>query len=124
MFGHPSPTVPRILKVLKKAGFTSAAWWELGLELKLGLDKRAIEKDNNSAYECLLETIEIWLRNGEDPSWEALADAVCECEHGGKNVAASIRCEIGLGELKELTTEGHTSTCIVLYHSSICIYMY
>ena len=106
-FDHPSPTVKRILKVLKKAGFTYAAWWELGLQLKLGLDKHAIEKDNSTAYECLLETIELWLRNGEDPSWEALADAVCECEHGGINVAARIRREIGLGELKKLTTEGH-----------------
>ena len=106
MFDHPSPIVSRILKVLRKVEFTSAAWWELGLELKLGLDRHAMEEDHKTSNKRLRETIETWLRKGDDPSWEALADAVSECSLGGKNVAADIRREIGLGELKKPTTEG------------------
>ena len=94
--------VGHILAVLRKVGFTSAAWWELGIELELGLDRHAMETDHKTSYRCMLETIEIWLRNGDDPSWEALADAVSQCGRGGKNIAAAIQLEIGRGEFKLL----------------------
>ena len=94
--------VGHILAVLRKVGFTSAAWWELGIELKLGLDTHAMETDHKTSYRCMLETVEIWLRNGDDPSWEALVDAVSQCGRGGKNIAAAIQREIGRGEFKLL----------------------
>ena len=98
MFCFPTVSdVTHILEVLKKVGFTSAAWWELGLEVMPHFDRHAMEKDYSGSERRLVETIENWLRNGDDPSWETLVDAISRCSSGGPNVAADIRREIGLG---------------------------
>ena len=89
--------VAHILEVLKKVGFTSAAWWELGLELKLGHERLNTEADYSGSERRLVETIEKCLRSRVDLSWETLANAISQCSSGGPKVAADIRREIGLG---------------------------
>ena len=89
--------VAHILEVLKKVEFTSAAWWELGLELKLGHERPITEADYSGSERRLVETIGKWLRSRVDPSWETLANAISRCSSGGPEVAARIRREIGLG---------------------------
>ena len=44
-----------------------------------------------------------WKRDGDDPSWQTLAEAVSLCrEGGGKNVAFMIKQETGQGVITAL----------------------
>lgn len=89
-----------ILDVLKKVKYSTAHWRELGGRLKPDLDLDAIEADY-SGKRRLEKVITRWLCDGEEPSWEKLADAVSKCEEsGGKNVAQKIRELVGLGEVE------------------------
>lgn len=48
----------------------------------------------------LEDVIDIWLRHGENPSWEKLIKAVTRCRKGGgKNVAKKIRKKVEQGEV-------------------------
>ena len=60
---------------------------------------KAIEANHFKVDRCLEEVVDNWQRDGDDPSWERLAEAVALCrEGGGKNVAEKIRHGTGLGE--------------------------
>ena len=88
-----------VLDVLVEVGFSRANWRELGRRLKPNLDLDGIEAQHARLDRCLEEAIEKWYNDGDDPSWETLADAVSKCkEGGGKNMAAKIRRKVGLGE--------------------------
>ena len=59
----------------------------------------AIKANHATVEECLEDVVEKWLRDGDDPSWETLAEAVTLCRKGGgKNVALRIKQETGTGE--------------------------
>ena len=63
----------------------------------------AIKANHASVEECLEDVVEQWLRDGDDPSWETLAEAVTLCRMGGgKNVALKIKQETGIGEASVL----------------------
>ena len=88
-----------ILDVLVEVGFSIANWRELGRRLKPDLDLDGIEAQHARLERRLEEAIEVWHNDGDDPSWETLADAVSKCKKGGgKNMAAKIRRKVGLGE--------------------------
>ena len=88
------------MDVLREVGFSGTHWRELGGRLKPDLDLDAIEAQHSSLHRCLEELIGKWERDGDDPSWETLADAMSKCkEGGGKNMAAKIRTKVGLGEV-------------------------
>ena len=92
-------TLLNIKDVLHDVGFSAAYWMELGGRLKPDLDRKAIEADHSSAERCLESVVEKWLQDGDDPSWETLAEAVTLCrEGGGKNVAQKIKQKVGIGE--------------------------
>ena len=87
--------------VLRKVGFSSANWKSLGRQLQRSLeddiDLGAIEANNRKVEECLVNVIEIYQRDGNNPSWKTLVKAVSMCDGGGKNVARKILKEAGLG---------------------------
>ena len=59
----------------------------------------AIEANHSVVERCLEEVVVKWQRDGDDPSWERLAEAVALCKKGGgKEVAIKIRQKTGLGE--------------------------
>ena len=63
----------------------------------------AIKANHATVEECLEDVVEQWLRDGDDPSWETLAEAVTLCtKGGGKNVALKIKQETGIGEASVL----------------------
>ena len=84
-----------MLDKLHDAGFSAADWKELGRRVKPPVpepDLKRFEANNSTKVEgCLEKVIDHWKRNGEDPSWETLAQAVAQCrEGGGQNVAANL----------------------------------
>ena len=88
-----------VLDVLVEVGFSRANWRELGRRLNPDLDLDAIEAQHSRLERRLEEAIERWYNDGDDPSWETLADAVSKCKKGGgKNMEAKIRKKVGLGE--------------------------
>ena len=95
--------MPAVLDVLREVGFSSAHWREFSRRLEPDLDLNGIEADRpQNTKRCLEEVIRRWESDGDDPSWETLADAVSKCkEGGGKNMAAKIR-KVGLGEAEIL----------------------
>ena len=98
-FFSPAFTLLNILDVLSIVGFSATHWRELGGRLKPNLDMDAIKANHNTVEECLEDVVEKWLRDGDDPSWETLAEAVTLCRKGGgKNVALKIKQEIGIRE--------------------------
>ena len=90
-----------MLDKLRDAGFSAADWKELGRRLKPPVPEpalRAIEANSSKVEHCLEKVIDHWQRNGEDPSWETLAQAVAQCrEGGGQNVAANLLRTVGRG---------------------------
>lgn len=79
--------------------FSETGWRELGRRLKPNLDLNRIESEYTELSRRLEEVIESWIRDGDNPSWEALAKAVSCCKKaGGKNVASDIMKKVGLGE--------------------------
>ena len=99
IFLQPEFSLQKVLDVLSSVGFSAAHWRELGRRLKPDLDVKAIEANHFKVDRCLEEVVDNWQRDGDDPSWEKLAEAVALCrEGGGKNVAERIRREAGLGE--------------------------
>ena len=86
------------MEVLDDAGFSSAGWRELGRKLMPHADLDSIHancSDKGGTRRCLEEVIGMWKRDGDNPSWKTLAEAVSKCkEKGGKNVAHKLR-EIG-----------------------------
>ena len=69
----------------------------------------AIEANHSKVERCLEEVVGKWQRDGDDPSWEKLAEAVALCkEGGGREVATKIRQKTGLGE--------------VVIHCDCCLY--
>ena len=92
-----------MLDLLSGVGFSAANWRPLGRRLKPGLDLDAIEADHpHEVRRCLEEVISRWQKDGEDPSWKTLAEAVSLCigDSGGKNVAKKMRQRVGLGDFK------------------------
>lgn len=57
---------------------TAARWFELGVQLGVGLEKlREIEKDHpQDAKRCKTEVLDWWLQNGSEISWNKLAQAL------------------------------------------------
>ena len=87
-----------IKDVLRDVGFSARYWRELGERLKPNLDLDAIEANHSNVQRRLEDAVEKWLRDGDDPSWDTLAEAVTNCEEGGgKNVALKIRHKAGIG---------------------------
>ena len=59
----------------------------------------AIEANHASVQRRLEDVVEKWLRDGDNPSWETLAEAVTLCrEGGGKNVGLKIKQKTGIGD--------------------------
>ena len=74
------------------------------MRLKPDLDLDAIEADFPRVDRRLEEVVKGWQRDGDDPSWETLAEAVSQCKDGdggGKNVARNIRQSVGLDTIIE-----------------------
>ena len=45
------------------------------------------------------KVVDEWKRNGDQPSWETLAEAVSLCSGGGQNVKTNLLREVGIGML-------------------------
>lgn len=95
---HSAFETQNILDVLSEVKFSSAHWRELGGRLQTK-DVDAIGYQHSNPTRCLEEVIKEWQRDGDQPSWETLANAVSLCRQGGgKNMAAKIREKVGTGE--------------------------
>ena len=61
-------------------------------------DLDAIAADHPRVRDRLENVIDHWMRNGENVSWETLADAVTRCrDGGGQNVGNKLRKSVGIG---------------------------
>ena len=87
-----------VVDKVRGAGFSAAYWRELGMRLTPMPDLDAIAADHRRASVCLEKVIDHWMRNGENVSWETLADAVTRCrDGGGQNVGNKLRRSVGIG---------------------------
>ena len=75
-----------IIDALKKGGFTTTNWHELGLQLSISHDDlKTIESDyHNKATRCLEECLVKWLKKGK-ATYTGLAEAL---ENMGEGAAA------------------------------------
>ena len=77
--GQPSNLAPTLVlpSALKMVFPLASEWKTLGVMLKARteiLDN--IEHDYKKAHDCLREMLSAWLKNGPQPSWQTLAEAV------------------------------------------------
>ena len=95
----PDLSVRNILDGLRAVRFSSANWRELGQRLTPTADLDAIEKDHQTSDSRMDKVVDEWKRNGNQPSWETLADAVSLCSGGGQHVMTRLLREVGIGML-------------------------
>lgn len=79
------------LKELSNAVDSVVNWFSLGVKLELERHVLIeIEKDHRGDNErCKYEMLDRWLRNAKQPTWKAMADALCLI--GEHQVALNIR---------------------------------
>ena len=69
-------------------------WYDIGLELKV---PKSTLKSIESRYEddkaCLREVISVWLRAGDNPTWESLVDALRTRVVDEPNLAAELEAK-------------------------------
>lgn len=70
-------------------------WCSLGIQLGIGLHElKQIEKSQGGDIDrCKIDTFDYWLRNSEDPSWEALAEALDKIG-GHTHLAQALRAKV------------------------------
>ena len=88
-----------ILDKLRAVGFSSANWKELGQRLTPTADLDAIESDCQTVESRMGKVVDEWKRNGDQPSWKTLAEAVSLCNGGGQNVKTNLLRKVGIGML-------------------------
>jgi len=74
-----STAVTPALKELSNAVDSVVNWFSLGVKLELERHMLIqIEKDHRGDNErCKYEMLDRWLRNAKQPTWKAMADALC-----------------------------------------------
>ena len=72
-----APATPTLSELSNE--LDSVNWHELGVKLGLqGHQLREIEQNYpRDSNRCKTEMLDLWLRNSENPSWEAVAKALC-----------------------------------------------
>ena len=95
----PDLSVRNILDRLRAVCFSSANWRELGQRLTPTADLDAIEKDHQTSESRMGKVVDEWKRNGDQPSWKTLAEAVSLCSGGGQHVKTHLLREVGIGML-------------------------
>ena len=91
-FSRSAAAATPLLKELSNALDSVVNWYSLGV--KLGLEDhelRTIEQNyrGDGSERCKHEVLSCWLRNTELPTWQAVADALCQV--GEHKVAAKIQ---------------------------------
>ena len=71
---------------------TRAKWYDIGLQLRLGVGTlNAIKKDNNSTSDCLRETLTTWLKTCPSlPTWNNIVNALRSSTVGEVRLAADL----------------------------------
>ena len=85
------------MNVLHEAGFADDDWAKLGLQLIDHFDSTTIKASHDQASECMIETINQWLKSDPHvkPSWEKLAEAVSKVVGYGEVIAARVQERAG-----------------------------
>ena len=89
--------------VLEEILDVSADWYDLGLQLKVGIGTlKSIRADFTAAKHQLRETLNAWLTTGDNPSWKTLIDALRSQMVGASQLAATLEkkyCPVARTEL-------------------------
>ena len=74
----PTVTTAPTLKTLENELNSVENWHKLGVNLDLqGFQLREIERNYGDSSRCKCEMLDLWLRNTKNPTWKAVADALC-----------------------------------------------
>ena len=99
--------------VMEEVVDVSAEWYNLGLQLKV----RTAELDSIRAQTStpkiqLREMLNIWLRTGDDPSWETLTDALRSRSVGANRLASTLKQKYCLVEETEVNRYMSAPGCL------------
>ena len=83
----------------------SAEWYDLGLQLKVRTADLNSIRAQIGTPNCkiqLREMLNVWLRTGDDPCWEALTDALRSRSVGANQLAGTLKQKCCLVEETEV----------------------
>ena len=119
--------------VKKLSGFDSSKWRGLGLQVDVPHSQLSTIATNvagraDAQKEALISTVDYWLRNDTNASWEKLATAVEKCDH--TVLANKIRKSVGIvvsGKITACTCSyrkfmPHTTIWLSVHHGIIIIF--
>ena len=119
--------------VKELSGFDSSKWRDLGLQVDVSHSQLSTIATNvagraDAQKEALISTVDCWLRNDMNASWEKLAIAVEKCDHAVH--ANKIRGSVGIVVSGKLTTctcsymkfMPHATTWLIAHHGIIIIF--
>ena len=89
----------------------SADWYDLGLQLKVGIGTlKSIRAEFSAPKHQLREMLNAWLTTGDNPSWKTLIDALRSRIVGANQLAAALETKYCPVEGTELDEGGHSET--------------
>ena len=89
----------------------SADWYDLGLQLKVGIGTlKSIRAEFSAPKHHLREMLNAWLTTGDNPSWKTLIEALRSRMVGASQLAAALETKYCLDERTELDIDGHPDT--------------
>ena len=106
----------------------SADWYDLGLQLKVGIGTlKSIRAEFSAPKHQLRETLNAWLTTGDNPNWKTLIDALRSRMVGASQLAATLekkycpveRTKLHVGCIAKVSTNyGHAIGLTVLSFAS------
>ena len=103
--------------VLEEILDVSADWYDLGLQLKVGIGTlKSIQVEFSAPKHQLREMVNAWLTTGNNPNWKTLIDALRSRMVGASQLAATLekkycsveRTELQVGCIAKVSTNyGH-----------------
>ena len=89
----------------------SADWYDLGLQLKVGIGTlKSIRTEFSAPKHQLREMLNAWLATGDNPSWKALIDALRSKMVGASQLASALETKYCPVEGIELDIGSHPET--------------
>ena len=104
-------TLNELVCVLEEILDVSADWYDLGLQLRVGIGTlKSIRTEFNAPKHQLREMLNAWLTTGDNPCWKTLIDALRSKMVGAGQLAAALETKYCPVERTDLDVGGHPET--------------
>ena len=99
--------------VLEEILDVSADWYDLGLQLKVGIGTlKSIRTEFSAPKHQLREMLNAWLATGDNPCWKTLIDALRSKMVGENQLAATLETKYCPVQRTELDIGSHPETTV------------